>query len=246
VRGFLAALGFLTVFPVPGRVAAGSLAAAPGHFPAVGLFIGLALVAAQAGLSPRLPAPVLAALLLALLVAITGGLHLDGLADTCDGFFAPGAGRERRLEIMRDSRVGSHGVTAVAIVLLLQYGALSSLPQPAWIPALLLMTVLSRWAVAFVLLVFPYGRREGMGSAFHGGPVYRSLVGSTLFTLGVSALVAGVLGCLLMLVVAPAAWAAGRVLLARLPGLTGDSYGAVNEVVQALVLVLVVAATYAE
>ncbi len=244
MTAFLAAVAFLTQLPTPGRPGEAALAAAPGYFPAVGLLVGVILTALDLALRPWLPPAVLAAIIILALLALTGGLHIDGLADTCDGFFAGAPSAERRLEIMRDSRVGGFGVAGVVTVLLLQYAALSSLPPRAWPPALLLMGVQSRWAMAFALLVFPYARREGMGLAFKQGRFVPSLLGSTLFSLGASVLVAGVFGGVLLLVTAVASWLGARLLLLRLPGLTGDSYGAINEAIQALVLVLVVAADY--
>ena len=244
MRSFLAAAGFLTQFPVPGRPTPRALAAAPGYFPAVGLLIGALLAALTTGLQPWLPPAVLAAVVILTLLAITGGLHIDGLADTCDGFFAAASSPLRRLEIMRDSRVGGFGVAGVTSVLLLQYAALSSLPARAWPPALLLMGVQSRWAVALVLLAFPYGRGQGMGLAFKQGHIIPSVLGGTLFALGASLLVAGPFGGLAMLATAAASLLAGRLLLVRLPGLTGDSYGAINEGAQAVVLVVAAAAAH--
>ncbi|MSQ28344.1 MAG: adenosylcobinamide-GDP ribazoletransferase [Dehalococcoidia bacterium] len=244
MRSFFAAAGFLTQLPVPGSSTPGSLAAAPGYFPAVGFLIGILLAALTAALQPWLPPAVLAAIVILTLLAVTGGLHIDGLADTCDGFFATAPSPLRRLEIMRDSRVGGFGVAGVTSVLLLQYAALSSLPARAWPPALLLMGVQSRWAVALVLLTFPYGRGQGMGLAFKQGHLVPSVLGGTLFALGASLLVAGPFGGLAMLATAVVSLLAARLLLMRLPGLTGDSYGAINEVSQALVLVVAAAAAH--
>ena len=238
----LAALRFLTVVPLPPRQPTPQeLAAAPGFFPAVGLIIGLGLTELDALLLLWLPTPVVSALLLVALLALTGGLHLDGLADTCDGYFYA-ASPERRLEIMRDSRVGGYGVAGVATVLLVQYAALASLPPGIRAVALVLMATLSRWAMTFALTVFPYARPQGMGTPFQGGPRRRLLLGATVFTLLVSAASTGAAGALLLATVWIATWVMAQVLTKRLPGLTGDTYGAINETTQALVLLLLLAA----
>lgn len=236
--GFLGALGFLTVLPVPARAAGPqALAAAPAYFPAVGLLIGLALAGLDRPLSAALPAGVVAALLLAAQLAMTGGLHLDGLADTCDGFFSS-AGPERRLEIMRDSRVGGYGVAGAAVMLLLQYSAIAALPLGQRTVALVLAPVLGRWAMATALLGFPYARSQGMGIPFRGGgSPLPSLALATALALAACLALAGGPGAVLLAAVGVGTWLTARVLLLRLPGLTGDTYGAINEVVQAGVFV---------
>ena len=240
----LAAIRFLTVLPLPTRPpTARELAASGGYFPAVGLPIGLALAAVAAILNPLLPQAVVAALLLVVLLGITGGLHVDGLADTCDGFFCNAESPARRLEIMRDSRVGGYGVAGVVSLLLVQYASIASLPAGVLATALALMATLSRWAMTYALVAFPYARSDlptgqagGMGAPFQPSSRPRTLLGGTLFTLAVSVLLAGATGALLLAVVWLGTWLLARALMARLPGLTGDTYGAINEAIQALVL----------
>lgn len=235
---FLAALRFLTALPLPPRLpTAQELAAAPGYFPVVGLTLGLMLAAADGLLRLVLPSSVVSALLLVVLLGLTGGLHLDGLADTCDGFFA-NATPARRLEIMRDSRVGGYGVAGVASLLLVQYAALSALPTEQRAASLTLMGALSRWAMSFALLAFPYAHQEGMGAPFREGPKGQAVLGATVSTLLVCVALAGAMGVLLLATLWAATWLVAKVLLTRLPGLTGDTYGAINEVAQAVVLVL--------
>jgi len=247
----LAAIRLLTVLPLPARPpTAGELAAAGSYFPAVGLLIGLAMAAVALPLNHLLPQPVVAALLLALLLGITGGLHVDGLADTCDGFFCNAESPARRLEIMRDSRVGGYGVAGVVSLLLVQYSSIASVPVGALAASLALMATLSRWAMTYALVAFPYarpnlptlpgesstGQAGGMGTPFQPASRPLTLLSATLFTLAASVLLAGAAGVLLLAVVWLGTWIMARALMARLQGLTGDTYGAINEAIQALVL----------
>lgn len=240
---FLAALRFLTTIPLPGRQPTrDDLSQAPGYFPSAGLIIGLALAAVDALLRSALPQTVVAALLLVTLLALTGGLHLDGLADTCDGFFHGAATPAQRLEIMRDSRVGGYGVAGAITLILVQYAALGSLAPAVRPMALVLMATLSRWAMSFALAAFPYAHTEGMGTHFREGLRASTIVWGTVFTLVVCLVIAGALGAMLLTVVWCATWLAAKALMTRLPGLTGDTYGAISEFMQTLVLVLVLAA----
>ena len=100
------------------------------------------------------------------LVVATGGLHLDGLADTCDGLFG-GSSPPERLAIMRDSRVGTFGVLGVVCILLLRWAAFLSLTSPIRRGALLLAPALGRWAMVGAVAALPYARPEGLGKAMH-------------------------------------------------------------------------------
>lgn len=224
-----AALSFLTVLRL-GTVDPRALPAAVPWFPVAGALVGIAVAAVDALLSLRLPREVVAPLDLVALALLTGGLHLDGLADTADGLFSGGP-RERRLAAMRDPSSGAFGVAAVVLVLLVEAAALARVPSSA--PALIGAVVLSRCAMAAALVLVPYARPSGLGTAFRAGSdplrVLPSVVVAILVALwiGVAAAVALALG------VVVAAFARRT-----LGGLTGDVYGAVGEVVFACVLVM--------
>ena len=98
-----------------------------------------------------------------LLLTISGGLHADGLMDTCDAVFGH-ASPERRLEIMRDPRAGAFGVAGLVSVIALKIAALASLPAPARLGLVVLAPCLGRWSIVLVTVVFPYGRATGLGS----------------------------------------------------------------------------------
>ena len=135
-------------------------------FPYVGLIIGLILALLYGILSPFIP---LVPLMLIIVIAeflITGGLHADGLMDTSDGLFS-GRERERKLEIMKDSRIGSFGVVAFVFVTLLKWQLLTAIPTAGFIPmALIMMPLMSRWSLVLSIRSYPYAREQGMGAAF--------------------------------------------------------------------------------
>jgi adenosylcobinamide-GDP ribazoletransferase len=230
LRALACAVLFLTRIPLP-RFALGAqdFARSAGWFAWVG-----ALVAAPAWAGSQLTpsvGPRLASLIaLTLWVLITGGLHLDGLADSVDGLSGGHGQPERALEIMRDSRIGAHGALALTLVLMLKWAALErvlALGRESW----LIAPVAARFAATMLIAWFPYARAEGLGGPFVGVVKGRAL--------GVGGL-AVVLAALLL---GPAAWlsVAAAVVVAllfarhvsrRLGGLTGDSYGAAIELAE--------------
>ncbi|MCI0341901.1 MAG: adenosylcobinamide-GDP ribazoletransferase, partial [Planctomycetales bacterium] len=171
MRPFLVALSFLTRLPVPlGDVPADELPRSVPFFPVVGLLLGIALAAAAwamrgVGLSPTV-IPVLAVGLLALL---TGGLHLDGLADSFDALGGGRRDRGRMLEIMKDPHVGAHGAAAVVLVLLAKVAGVAAADPRT----LLAFPVVARWAVIAPVALFPAARPEGLAASFRGaiGPL---------------------------------------------------------------------------
>jgi len=240
LRTFLTAIGFLTRIPVPGADAGGErLGRATVFFPLVGAFIGLILIGANAG-AERLwhTAAVDNGLVLLALVLVTGGLHLDGLMDTCDGAFG-GRSRERALEIMKDSRVGAFGVLGAILLLLVKFAFLSALHGDLKWHALLFMPVAGRWALVYAVAHFPYARPSGTGRAFKDQVTWAHLVAASLVAVVVGALVFRLAFLVLAVAVWFAAWAQGRYLTRKLGGLTGDAYGAIGEVTEAFVLAAV-------
>ena len=246
------ALQFLTAVPLPLAVPAGprELGRALGLFPLVGALLGLLLAALDATLLRVLPAGVTSALVLVAGTLLTGGLHLDGLMDTSDGVFG-GRTRERRLEIMRDSRVGSYGVLAGALQLLVKYVALVSLPQGWRGAALVASLTCGRWAMVAAMRAFPYARADGLGRTFKDGVRMGDVGLATVLAVGLCWFVLRAQGAALTELAALLLWAitgslvAGWWLTQRVGGLTGDCYGAVNELIEAGALVLLVGATAA-
>lgn len=135
-------------------------------FPYVGLIIGLILALLYGILSPFIPLVPLMLILVISEFLITGGLHADGLMDTSDGLFS-GRERDRKLEIMKDSRIGSFGVVAFVFVTLLKWQLLTAIPTAEFIPmALIMMPLMSRWSLVLSIRSYPYAREQGMGAAF--------------------------------------------------------------------------------
>lgn len=233
---------FLTAVPLPLTVAAESrhLGRSVGFFPVVGAILGLALAGLDGLLRAVLPASVATVLLLVAATLLTGGLHLDGLMDTCDGVFG-GRTAARRLEIMRDSRVGSFGALAGALQLLLKFATLTALPAGARAPVLVAVLIAARWAMAVAMWGFPSARLEGLGTAYKAR-VSLPIVGvATALALAGMWLALGLLGLPLLLLAAAATLAIGSFISRRLRGLTGDSYGALGDIVESTLLVSLVA-----
>ncbi len=229
------ALGFLTVIPAMPReeVPPARWGAALGMFPLVGALIGGAVLAVRAGalvvgFSPALAA----ALALTAGTMLTGGLHLDGLMDAADGLLG-GATPEQRLTIMRDERVGAFGVLAGGLTLLLKFAAL----QHAAPEGVVLAAVWGRAVMAVAVVGFPYARPTGLGAWWkqHARPRH---AWAAVGVAGLLTLAAGWKGLLAGLAVACLAWGTARWMLRRVPGLTGDLYGALGELSETLALIL--------
>ncbi|THF74943.1 adenosylcobinamide-GDP ribazoletransferase [Cohnella fermenti] len=265
-RAFGAALQFLTRLPVPRFMAPVSHEAADfrrsaPYYPAAGLAIGLLLAAAAWLLAWALPPWPAAVLLTAAWVALSGGLHLDGLMDTADGLLSHRS-RERMLEIMKDSRVGAMGVAAGALALLLRAALLASLLEmaPGALIALGLIAI-PIWSRAFLVTAiagWPYARAEGagLGGLFRAVKAKQAWAAALLSAVLTSAALAAVRAwspagsALALLLAAAVAYGLGALLASsaarKLGGLTGDVYGALNESIElALLLALVVCVNHA-
>jgi adenosylcobinamide-GDP ribazoletransferase len=236
--GFWIALQFLTIIPSPFRrqPEPRQLAVSLGYFPVIGIIIGAVLFLVNWGLVELFSPAVSAALTLAVWVLLSGALHLDGLIDSCDGL--AGGTPARRLEIMADSRVGAYGIIGVCIVLLLKYAAIVSLPATWKLEALLLVPMLGVWAMVFALFAFPYVRKEGLGRHFKVGANGYRFALVTLLTLAAAIGLARWQGVILMAITGLIALGIGYFFKVRLGGLTGDVYGAIKEVSEAIILAL--------
>lgn len=235
---FPLALTFLTVLPWPrlGEVTARDLARSLFWFPWVGLLLGLIYWGAGAGLSRFFPASAAAAILLALTVLLTRGLHLDGLADTVDGL-GGGATPEARLAIMKDSHLGAFGAISLVLVLLLKFAFLVALTGNGLWRGLVLFPLISRWGLVLLAAVSSYARPGGgLGQAMTDGASPGLTAGATASALVLSFLAGGFPGLLLLALGGLVVWGLSRYFQHRLGGITGDVYGAANEVLETLVL----------
>jgi adenosylcobinamide-GDP ribazoletransferase len=240
----LTAVRFLTIIPIPSRrpESAEALGHSQAYFPLVGLGLGLALVGIDQGLERVLPDAPRAWLVVLALATLSGGMHLDGLADSADGLLgARGRSPEERLTIMRDARTGAYGALALIAVLSLKWSALLSLSHGLRVEALLLAPCLGRATIVANARVFPYARPEGLGLAVHQASGWAPLFVAGAVTLAAAGALLGWGGLVVAAIVATTALVIGAWASRRLGGVTGDVHGALVEVIEAATLLLVAA-----
>jgi adenosylcobinamide-GDP ribazoletransferase len=235
---FPLALTFLTKlpWPWPGPADESALARSMFWFPWVGVLLGAGFWGAWAGLIKILPGPAAAALLLAFTVWITGGLHLDGLADTADGL---GGGHTPAdvLRIMKDSRVGAFGVISLIVALILKFSLLLSLADSGGTRVLLLYPLISRWGMVLLAYLSPYARPEGgLGQAMTLGVSRRVVTYASLSAGALSFAFLGLRGLVLFGAAGLGVCLGSLYFQKRLGGITGDVLGATNEFLEILVL----------
>ncbi|NOU95694.1 adenosylcobinamide-GDP ribazoletransferase [Paenibacillus sp. LMG 31456] len=265
LAGCAAAFQFLTRLPIPVKLDYNDALFRRSviFYPLVGMVLGLLLSLAggllqgdllfAAGLG--LGTGVNAALLLLLWVGLTGALHLDGLMDTADGILSHRP-REQMLEIMKDSRVGAMGVVACALLMLIKWTLLQqwlTLPQHTFMFILPLVSLWSRWYMVVAIAKWPYARQGqtsgGMGSFFRGLSVkhlFLHTLLALLLSIGLIWLLDGKIlsldGLLIVAVAAIGTLGSGLLisiyLSRKLGGLTGDTYGAMNELLEAVLLLV--------
>ncbi|MCK4862807.1 MAG: adenosylcobinamide-GDP ribazoletransferase [Dehalococcoidales bacterium] len=241
---FLAAIQFLTSIPIPGKreLSPETLGRATAWFPVVGLIIGLVLAGLNWLLLLILPPALVNTLLIAALVILTGALHLDGLADTCDGI----AGHktvEERWKVMHDSRTGAFGVVGIVLILLVKYVTLNNIPPVFMTVVLILMPVVSRWAMVYAIYVYRYARPSGLGTAFKQATRWPQFVAATIITLAVSVALMpwfSMTGLLIIFSILIITTALAFYFRYKFAGLTGDTYGAINELAEMMILVLAI------
>lgn len=260
-----AAFQFLTRLPVPVKLDYNDalFRRSVVFYPLVGLVLGLITAAAGLLLANVLSPLPAAVLLLGIWVMLTGALHLDGLMDTADGILSYRS-RERMLEIMKDSRVGAMGVIAAVLVLLLKWSLLTELLPAAaagsqgnlWL-LLALVPLWSRWYMVVAIAWWPYARQAGSGmGGFFRGVGAGHAAGSGLVALLLSFCVAaageafgglslpfwhmvGIVAILLAVTVGAGVLMSVSIHR-KLGGLTGDTYGAMNELLEAALLLALV------
>ncbi|EKY3198052.1 adenosylcobinamide-GDP ribazoletransferase [Cronobacter turicensis] len=234
IRLFCATLAFMSRLPVPERWSRGlaveNYVRGIVTFPLVGLLLGAIAGLGFLALAPWCGTPLAAFAAVLLLALLTGGFHLDGLADTCDGVFSART-RERKLEIMRDSRLGTHGGLGLIFVLLGKVLVVSELAirGHAMLPALAAACVAGRAAVTLLMYRQRYAREDGLGNLFIGKVTGRQ----SAVTLCLGALLCLLLipggGVWAYLVTLVAVFALAQAIKRTLGGQTGDTLGAAIE-----------------
>lgn len=244
IRAFILALQLLTRLPVP------SLGAPPRpqqmgqsalFFPVVGLLIGALLAGVHLALQGIAPG-VLAALILTVWVLITGGLHLDGLADTADAWVGGQGDRDRTLAIMKDPRSGPIAIGVIVLLLLNKFAALQALSADAACAALLLVPALGRAVIVALLLTTPYVRPAGLGAPY-AAYLPRQWCGLLLALIATTTVaVSGWAGVGILVGLGIGVLGLRQALMRRLGGITGDILGAACELAEmAALLVLALA-----
>ncbi|WP_213772890.1 adenosylcobinamide-GDP ribazoletransferase [Bradyrhizobium sp. dw_78] len=227
--------------PHPGGARPEGLARAQRAFPLVGAVIGLAVgLADRAMLGMGIPPLCSAALALGAGAALTGALHEDGLADLGDGF---GGGRDRaaKLEIMRDSRLGTYGAVVLLVSFAARWSALASLPIAAVVPSLVVAHVLARAAIPVLAANMPFARDDGLGKSA-GRPELATAVTAVVIAAAIALLCLPAKAALLVVVVtAAAALAVAMLAWRQIGGVTGDVFGAAEQVAETAILVALAA-----
>lgn len=240
MKHFLIALQFLTILPIDigDEIGEGDFAKSLAYFPLVGLFIGIFLVLITSIIFNTFnffSNLVMAALILIASCFITGGIHIDGLADTCDALCGL-RDRDEALKIMKDSHIGAMGVIGIVLIMLLKFSLLTVIQRNILLQTLLVMPVFGRWAQTFACFYSEYPREDGKARDFiqHAGK--RELTIATPITLviffiflqwsGIAIFIASIIPMLF-----PFFW-----IKKKINGMTGDTIGAMNELAEVSVL----------
>ncbi len=239
LRSFYIALSFLTRVqtPLKGDVSQSQIGQSIIYYPLVGAIMGLlffSLTELILFFSTDFSNGVLAALLLSFWVLITGGLHLDGLADSADAWVGGQDDRDRTLEIMKDPYCGPIAVAVIVLVLLLKWAALNQLLKMDQSAFLIVVPMLSRGVIILLFMTTTYVRDSGLGAAFLDYMPDENVLWGSLFASAFLYLLFG--GLFSMLLVAVVVLALRAMMIQRLGGMTGDTLGATVEIAEAVAL----------
>lgn len=235
-RAGLAALHFLTIIPPLNHKPFDEkeLGRSVAYYPAVGCLIGLTLYFADRILTKFLPLDVVSALVITFWVVISGGLHIDGFFDSCDGIFG-GIDPDERLRIMKDERVGAFALISGILLIIIKIAALNSLFSLRN-QALLLAPIISRWGMAVAIVCFPYGRSTGLGKGIKSFAGRKQILIASVLAFVSILLIGSFEGLIITGISLVFILGISYYIIHKIPGLTGDTYGALNELVEVLVL----------
>ncbi len=233
----IAAFQFLTIFPTLVRrpFTAKELGRSSAFYPLVGLALGGLFFATQEIFSNHFSPLVSGAILLILWVMLTRAIHYDGFLDACDGLFG-GFNPEKRMLIMRDSRVGAFALVGGSVLLITMFATIIS--SKNLLGSLILAPVFGRWGLTFALVLFPYAREEGMGKDIKDNSSWKQLLIASLTTLIIAWFTAQWLGILVFGIIIILSFLWLSYVLRLLPGLTGDIYGATCILIELMVLII--------
>ena len=239
MRNLRIAFGLMTTLPfkLPDDWSVGDSGRASVWYPFVGLVLGALTWLAWKGATLVFPPAVAGIVTLLVWVLLSGGLHLDGLADCCDGLLAS-TSMERRLEIMKDPRLGTFAVLGLILVLFLKAATLASLNSGTSF-GILLAASLARWCILPAGMM-PLARPSGMGADFASGFQRSFMIWGAIVPLG-TAIFLGVRGALAILIGVVTVVLISRFAISRIGGVTGDVFGLIVEVVETVVLLVFIA-----
>mgnify|MGYP000388477698 CR=1 FL=1 len=243
IKRFSFALTFLTRIPFPLKTEYNDQlpSSSMGLYPLIGLIIGVILIVFSELSIIFLTKSITNILMLILLVYLTGGLHLDGFIDSIDGLFSCRK-KDKILEIMHDSLIGSFGAIAVILLFLLKFNLFLELTGNFRIPVILLMAIISRWMIVFAAWKYPLAVSSSLGKGFNYNLSWKQLFeGSTyliilIFSLHYLFSFPFYLSLIIFLISLLVTHLFSKYVISKIDGLTGDIYGAINEIIEVLVL----------
>ena len=239
MRSLFGAVAFLTVLPVPKKYKMQDPSEAAVFFPVVGALLGAILTGADYLLSYTTLTPFTeSTLIVALLLILTGMLHIDGLADTTDAFFAPHRTKEERLRILKDTQVGVFGVVAVLLTTILKVDLIGALQTPQRRMILLLFPVISRTSILLPSLILPYARKEGgTARSFVNGVKPLTVVMAVLICAVLGVVCMRLDGLIMMATAFSTSFFVSVICYRRFGGVTGDVLGASLELSELPILI---------
>jgi len=240
MKKFLIALQFLTILSIriKSEIKEKDFGESLVYFPVVGALIGL-IITFSLFIFSSLPQLVTVTLILIILILITGGIHLDGFADTCDGFYS-NSSKEKILEIMRDSRIGTMGAIGVVCLLLLKFTLLISIPREILWKSLIMMTIFARWSQALACFLSNYPRKEGKAKYFVEYAGLKELLIGGLFTVISFLLLMKIEGLILFILSLVFIFLFINYTKRKIGGMTGDTIGATSELAEVAVILFLV------
>jgi len=241
MNSLLIAIQLLTIFPIRTKFnfSARDFSASLAYFPLVGLLIGLSCAAVNILLGRFLPDAVISIIIVLFMAFITGGMHSDGLADTVDGLGSTRSS-EKMLEIMKDSRIGTMGVSGLFGSLALKSALIYSMPADFRNTSIILAMVISRWSMTLPLTFFNYARNDGKAKIFFENASKTNFALSTIVALGIIVFYYfRPNGIYLVIIGAAASYLTAFYINKKIKGITGDTLGAINEIVEIVSFTLI-------
>lgn len=234
IKSFFSTISFLTTIPTPKKFSQ-ELKHLIIFFPLVGFIIGGTLLLVNILGSFFFPKQVVNLLIILSFVMITGGLHLDGLADTVDGFYA-GKNKEDILRIMDDARTGAMGVIGIVLVLLSKFVLINNIPENIFNQSLFLIPVVGKWSMVLLLKISKSAKEDGLGNTFVKNTTSGDFILSGLFTFLITIFLFKLKGILILLAVSVIIFVFSGYTRKKIGGITGDTLGAINEGCELLTL----------